>query len=99
MNIKKNSWGFYQIDFYNLSSNEKIKISDRIGMSRFDYLGCYFKSGDEWISRSSGMSFNICHLDYYSKLKIYLDKLLNIYLRKQKLLKISDIEKIKSCNV
>jgi hypothetical protein len=100
MNIKieKNSWG-YEIDFWFLTDKEKRKLSDKVGMNSYENLGCYYKSGENWTHRISGMSFNITESNYYPKLKIFLDSLLNIYLRKQKLLKISDIEKIKSCNV
>ena len=99
ISIEKNNWGHYEIGLFYLSEEDKTKIKDKIGMSRFDHLGYYFKSGDEWTNRVSGMCFNICNSHYYPKLKILLNNLLNIYLRKEKLLKISDIEKIKISNV
>lgn len=86
--IEKNSWGYYEIGFYQLSHDEKERIKNSVDMNRFDYLGYYYKSGEEWTNRISGMCFNITGCSYYSKLKIYLDKLLNTYLRKEKLLKL-----------
>lgn len=50
--------------------------------------GHYYKVGEKWFNRISGMSFNISGMDYYENLKAYLDKNLNKQLRKEKLEKI-----------
>lgn len=82
-----NTWGYYEVDFY-YNDIKRILIANKLNMAIKD-LTCFYKDGDEWIKRSSGMSFNIKHLVYYLRLKTYLDKELNIYLRKLKIKKIS----------
>lgn len=80
-----NSW---EINYYNNLTEEETKsLKEKLGMS---YLGIYYKSGDEWCSRSSGMLFNITNSSYYSKLKEHLNKEFNIFIRKQKLKKINE---------
>ena len=83
-----NRWGYYEVDFY--YNNEKRKlIANRLNMAMND-ITCFYKDGDEWIKRTSGMSFNIKHLVYYSRLKTYLDKELNTHLRKLKIKKLDN---------
>jgi hypothetical protein len=83
-----NSWGFYEIDFYNYSTQqERDTFFVKFGM--YD-LKCFFKDGNEWTERISGMTFNIKNSSYYPEMKKYLDDRLRIYLRIQKLKKINE---------
>lgn len=84
--FKINNWGYYEIDFYNYGTEEEKKYLTNI--DKF-IISIYCKRGENWIKRSSGMTFNIFSMSYYPKLKQYLDYRLNIHLRKEKLLKIS----------
>lgn len=83
-----NNWGYYEISF--ISQEERSILSHKLGMAIID-LSCFYKEGDDWIRRHSGMSFNIKHLRYYPKLKKYLDKELTIYLRKLKIQNINNL--------
>ena len=80
---------FYEIDFYNYGTkSERIFLSS---LSKNELaLGIFYKEGTEWSKRISGMTFRIIHMDYYPKLKEYLDYRLNIHLRKEKLKKINE---------
>lgn len=83
-----NDWGFYEIDFYDSSTEEERKILRDICKKDISgEVGCYYLN-DKWTKRISGMSFNISSLGYYENLKNYLDFRLNQYLRKEKLKKL-----------
>ena len=90
LNFELNDWGYYEIDFYNNEKDVvKIAISKYLNIS-FDCVDdCYYKEGDIWVKRISGMVFNI--QPYYSVLSKYLDEQLNIYLRKEKLKNINGL--------
>lgn len=90
INFEKNCWNYYEIDFYDMPKDEKRKLSDDLGMNQFSEIGCYYKDADKWYLRVSGMTFNITQTDYYPKLKDYLDKRFNKYLRKEKLKNINE---------
>jgi len=92
LNFELNDWGYYEIDFYNNEKEiVKIAISKSLDIS-FDCVDdCYYKEGDRWFKRVSGMVFNIKKLPYYSVLSKYLDDQLNIYLRKEKLKNINGL--------
>lgn len=86
--FKINNWHYYEIDFYNHGTESEKKFLS--SLSKHDEcITIFMKEGSDWISRSSGMTFRICLMNYYPKLKQYLDYRLNIHLRKEKLLKIS----------
>ena len=86
--FKINSWGYYEIDFYNHGTEKEKKFLS--SLSKHDRcIDTFMKEGIEWISRSSGMTFRLNGMNYYPKLKQYLDYRLNAQLRKEKLLKIS----------
>ena len=71
----------YEIDFVNDGTEEERSTFERHNIPS----GCYFKSGDEWVKRVSGMTYNIKGTSYYPLLKKYLDHRLNVYLRKMKI--------------
>lgn len=80
----------YEIDFYNgLTESENKKLKKKLGMSYSTFLGTYFKEGNEWYQRSSGMIFNLKQTEYYPKLKEYLDKEFEKFIRKEKLKEIN----------
>lgn len=90
MKFEKNNWGFYEIDFYNdIKYDVKIKISKNLELNFDDVDDCYMLDND-WKKRSSGMVFNIKHLNYYPIIKKFLDNELKKFLRKEKLKKIDE---------
>ena len=68
------------------------KMKNILCVRNWEYLNqnwvVFLKKNDEWTQRMSGMTFNIKNLDYYKKLKEYLNKEFNKFERKQKLMKI-----------
>jgi hypothetical protein len=90
--FEKNSWGYYEIDFYNYATEEEKRILHSFGLNDFS---CYFKDGPNWTQRISGMTFNFKSHPYYAKLAKYLDDRLKIYLRKEKLKQLNDTVKRK----
>ena len=86
--IKINDWGYYEIDFYNHGTEEEKQFLSKLSKHE-EAIGVFFKNGTNWSKRLSGMTFRISAMNYYPKLKEYLDHKLNIYLRKSKLQKIS----------
>lgn len=85
-NFYLNSWKHYEIDFYNHSTEEEKKYFDENKIP----LGTYYKEHNDWVKRTSGMTFNIKNLKYYSILKEYLNKRFNSYMRKIKIDKINE---------
>lgn len=93
MKFIKNSWGYYET---------KINFDDKIELMRIleteinnftilkSEIGYYFLN-KLWFSRSSGMVFDLSHLDYYPKLKKYLDQKFKIFMRKEKLKQLNEI--------
>jgi hypothetical protein len=76
-----NNWKYYEIDFYNHSTEEEALyfINNNIE------LGTFYKDHNDWVKRISGMTFNIKNVKYYPILKQYLDKRFQSYLRKIKI--------------
>jgi len=91
MKFEINDWGYYEIDFYNdVPDKIKIKISKSLDLT-FDCIDdCYILKDNNWAKRHSGMIYGIKHLDYYPIIKDFLDKELNLFLRKEKLKKINN---------
>ena len=85
------SWKFYEIDFKNYGTESEKKFLSSLSKNELA-LGIFYKEGAEWVKRMSGMTFRIIHMNYYPKLKEYLDYRLNIHLRKEKLLKLNKYE-------
>lgn len=78
----------WEIDYYNgLSQEESDKLKQLLNL---DSLGCYYKSGDEWKERISGMCFKLTSTPRYPKLKEYLDLEFKKFIRKKKIQKIND---------
>ena len=82
----------YEIDYYDLTYDEKKVLMNKLKLREYE-LGCYYKSGNDWTLRTSGMSFNITQMNYYPRLKEHLDNEFRIFMRKQKLEKIENYEK------
>lgn len=78
----------YEIDFFNYGIKEEIDFFEKNNIE----VGCYYKNRNEWNKRISGMLYNITHLNYYPKLKEYLDYRFNIFTRKEKLKKLDEIK-------
>lgn len=76
-----NNW---EINFNGLTEEENESLRKKLGMGR-EFLGTYYKDGDEWCMRSSGMCFNLTETSYYPKLKEYLDNEFKKFIRKKKL--------------
>ena len=84
-----NNWKCYEIDFHNYGTESEKKFLS--SLSKYDEcITIFMKDGVDWVKRSSGMTFRICLMNYYPKLKEYLDNRLNIHLRKEKLQKINE---------
>ena len=91
LKFEKNSWGYYEIDLYNHPRhNELTEKLDMSSPAKYSIgLGVYYREYNyEWYERSSGMTFDIRYLDYYPRLKKFLDDKFNIFIRKEKLKKI-----------
>ena len=73
-----NSWGYYETFIH---KNQKETLGD---------WGYFYKVGNDWRSRMSGMSFNITGASFYLKLKEYLDNEFNKFQRKQKIININE---------
>ena len=84
-----NSWGYYEIDFYNYGTKSEKEFLSSLA-NHNDCVSCYNKDGTEWIKRLSGMTFRLNGMNYYPKLKEYLDHKLKIHIRREKLQKIED---------
>jgi hypothetical protein len=82
-----NSWGYYEIDINNMSKDKKKLLSLKLKIHEIEF-SCYFKKNDDWVSKISGMTFNIKNNSYYKELKKYLDNEFIKFKRKQKLIKI-----------
>lgn len=78
----------YEIDFYNHGTEEETSFLIQNNIE----IGCYYKDGNEWSKRMSGMTFNIKHLKCYPELKKYLDYRFNTFIRKEKLKKLINYE-------
>ena len=79
----------YEIDYHNdLSLDEKINLSKKLDISieHVDY--CFYKNGNEWNSRISGMTFNIKNSTWYPIMKEHLDKEFLKFTREEKLKQI-----------
>ena len=83
------SWKFYEIDFKNYGTESEKKFLSSLSKNE-EALGVFYKEGSDWVKRISGMTFRINFMNYYPKLKEYLDYRLNIHLRKEKLKKINE---------
>jgi len=86
--FKINSLNNYEIDFYNYGTESEKKFLSSLSKHN-DCISCFYNEGSIWAKRISGMTFRLNGMNYYPKLKEYLDHKLNIYLRKLKLQKIS----------
>jgi hypothetical protein len=77
----------YEIDFYNDGTEEEKSYLNSKGI----LIYTYYKDGDKWCTRSSGITFNLIYMTSYSVLKVYLDYRFNMYMRKKKLEKIKNL--------
>ena len=90
MIFEKNSWGYWEIDFYDNDYTDKIiNILGLNSNSNSDYVSCYFKDGDSWKKRISGMTYNMGSMSLYAELKEFLDKEFNKFMLNRKLKKIT----------
>lgn len=78
----------YEIDFHNYGTKEEKEFLSKLYHFSWDVIGVYYKDGDEWCKRQSGMTFDIKNLSYYPELKKYLDYRFKIFERSKKLEKI-----------
>ncbi len=79
----------YEIDFYNNSTVEEKSYLKSKGIK----LGIYYKTGEKWNQRISGLTFNLSSADCYPALKEYLDYRFNQFMRKMKLEKIKTVDR------
>jgi len=80
----------YEIDYYDLTNEEKIELSHKLGLSVEHVAHCFYKSGDEWNEKRSGMTLNIKYSDWYPIIKKHLNKEFNKFIRKEKLKQLND---------
>ena len=69
----------YEIDFRNYGTEEEKEILSKLSVYSWDVIATYFKRGDNWYKRMSGMTFDIRQSEYYEKLKEYLDYRFKIF--------------------
>ncbi len=80
----------YEIDYSNdLTKEEKIELSNKLRIPVEYIAKCFYKSGNDWSFRLSGMTFNIKNSNWYPKIKKHLDKEFEKFMRKEKIKQIN----------